>query len=76
MPTHKGLKGHAKELRPFITIIKKKKLMFVSGREKEREYRSRGEAEKKRETQNPKQAPGPKLSVQSQTWGSNPQTAK
>ena len=30
---------------------------------------SRGGAERKRETQNPKQAPGPELSAQSPTWG-------
>ena len=37
---------------------------------------SRVGAERERETQNPKQAPGPELSAQSPTWGSNSQTAR
>ena len=35
-----------------------------------------GEREKKRETQNPKQAPGSELSAQSPTRGSNSQTTR
>ena len=35
---------------------------------------SMGGAQRERETQNPKQAPGSKLSAQSLTWGSNSQT--
>ena len=37
---------------------------------------SRGGAERERETQNLKQAPGSELAAQSPTWGSNPQTAR
>ena len=36
----------------------------------------RGRGRKERETQNPKQAPGPELSAQSLMWGSNPQTMR
>uniref|UniRef100_A0ABI7XY48 Ribosomal protein S20 n=1 Tax=Felis catus TaxID=9685 RepID=A0ABI7XY48_FELCA len=43
-------------------------------RERERQSASRGGAEKKRETQSPKQASGPELSAQSPTWGLNSQT--
>ena len=35
-----------------------------------------GEGQRDRETQNPKQAPGSKLSAQSLTWDSNSQTAR
>ena len=35
-----------------------------------------GEEQREGETQNPKQAPGSKLSAQSQTQGSNPQTVR
>ena len=34
------------------------------------------EGQKERETQNPKQAPGPELSAQSLTQGSNPPTVR
>ena len=37
---------------------------------------SGGGAERERETQNLKQAPGSELSAQSPTWGSNSQTAR
>ena len=37
---------------------------------------SRRGAERERETQNPKQAPGSELSAQSPIWGSNPQIAR
>ena len=37
---------------------------------------SEGGAERERETQNPKQAPGSELSAQSLTWGSNPRTVR
>ena len=37
---------------------------------------SGGGAERERETQNPKQAPGSELSAHSLTWGSNPQTMR
>ena len=40
--------------------------------ERERENTSRGGAEKERETQNLKQAPGSKMSAQSPMWGLNP----
>ena len=43
--------------------------MFIY--ERERECANEGEAEREREAQNPKQAPGFKLSAQSPTWGSN-----
>ena len=54
--------------------------MFISGRERERERErernrqnvSRGGAEKERETQNLKRAPGSELSAQSLTQGLNP----
>ena len=39
---------------------------------REREYTRGGGAERERETQNPKQAPGTELSAKSPTWGSNP----
>ena len=44
--------------------------MFIFEREKE--CASRGGAERERETQNLKQAPGSELSAHSLTWGSNP----
>ena len=37
---------------------------------------SRGEAERERERQNPKQAPGSELSAQNPTWGLNSQTVR
>ena len=43
-------------------------------REREREHEWRRSREK--ETQNPKQAPGSKLSAQSPKQGSNPQTVR
>ena len=46
--------------------------MSIFEREKECE-RGRG---RQRETQNPKQAPGPELSVQSPTRGSNPRAVR
>ena len=36
----------------------------------------KGEGQRQRETQNPKQAPGSELSAQSPTRGSNPQTVR
>ena len=45
-------------------------------RERERERASGGVAEREGETQNPKQAPGPKLSAQSLTQGLNSKTAR
>ena len=47
---------------------------FIFERERERE-RTR-EEQRERETQNPKQAPGSELSVQSQMQGSNSQTVR
>ena len=44
-------------------------------RERETE-REQGGAERERETQNPKQAPGSELSAQSAMWGSNSQTTR
>ena len=45
--------------------------MFLFIAVRERQGVSRGGAERERETQNPKQAPGSKLSAQSPTQGSN-----
>ena len=45
-------------------------------RERERERMSAGGAEKERETQNLKQAPGSELSSQSPTWGWNSGTVR
>ena len=46
-------------------------------RERERERQSTArEGQGERETQNPKQGPGSKLSAQSPTWGSNPPTVR
>ena len=49
--------------------------MFIFERQKEtgaeRQSMSGGGAEKERESQNPKQAPGSVLSSQSLTWGPN-----
>ena len=49
--------------------------MFIFERERERQRQSmsRGGAETEMETQNPKQAPGSKLSAQSLMRGSNPE---
>ena len=49
--------------------------MFIFETQRERQSMSRGGAERERETQNPKQAPGSKLSAQSPTRGSNSRTA-
>ena len=46
--------------------------LFLRGRQSV----SGGEAERERETQNPKQAPGSEWSAQSPTWGSNSRTAR
>ena len=48
--------------------------MFIFEREKE--SMSKGGAERERETQNPKQAPGSELSAQSPTRGLNPRTER
>ena len=50
--------------------------MFVFIFERQRQSTSGGGAESKRETQNPKRAPGSEPSAQSPTRGSNPQTAR
>ena len=44
--------------------------------EKERESVSRGGAEREKDIQNQKQAPGSQLSTQSPTWGSNSWTVR
>ena len=49
-------------------------LMFIF--ERERQSLSRGGEEGERVTQNPKQAPGPELSAQSLTRGSNAQIVR
>ena len=46
--------------------------MLIFERERDREQAEKGQ----RETQNLKWAPGSKLTAQSLTWGSNPQTAR
>ena len=60
-----------------------KKVFNVYFGEREREERERetvpvpaGEGQRERETQNPKQAPGSKLSAHSPMWGSNPRTVR
>ena len=50
--------------------------MFIFERERERDRAQAGEGQGEKETQNRKQAPGSKLSAQSPTAGSNPQTAR
>ena len=45
--------------------------MFIFERERERERENTWGRGRERETQNPKQAPGSELSVQSPTRGSN-----
>ena len=60
----------------FFLFLKKKFFVYLSLRERERQTMSRGGAERERETQNPKQAPGSELSAQSPTRGSNSQTAR
>ena len=48
---------------------------FIFERERERERETKvGRGRERR--QNPKQAPGSKLSAQSPMWGSNPRTAR
>ena len=52
-------------------------LMFIYfERERERQSVSRGGAEREREAQNLKQAPGSERSAQSPMWGSNSPTAR
>ena len=46
--------------------------MFIHFLERDRECVQVGEEQKERETENPKQAPGSRLSAQSQMKGSNP----
>ena len=50
--------------------------MFIYLFVRERESTSKGGAERNRDTQNPKQAPGSELSAQSPMQGSNPQKPK
>ena len=51
--------------------------MFVFQRERETHTQSAsGGGAVSGETQNPKQVPGPELSAQSPTWGSNSQTVR
>ena len=47
----------------------RKILMFIFEKEREREWERL--AERRRETQNPKQVPGSELSAQRPTWGSD-----
>ena len=54
----------------------KKNLIFLRERERERQSVSEGGAERDRETQNSKQAPGSELSVQSLTRVSNSRTVR
>ena len=49
-------------------------LMFIF--ESERDGERVGEGQREGETQNPKQAPGSELSVQSLTWGLNSQATR
>ena len=49
-------------------------LMFIF--ERERDRLQMGEGQREREIQNPKQAPGSRLSVQNPMWGLNLQTAR
>ena len=50
--------------------------MFIFLRDRERQSTSEGGAERERETQNPKQAPGSELSAQSPVRGLDPQTVR
>ena len=50
--------------------------LFLTERERERERMGGEGAERQRETQNPKQAPGSKLSAQSLTRGLNSQSMR
>ena len=50
--------------------------MFTYFRERDRQNMSGGGAERERETQNPKQAPGSELSAQSPMRGLNSQTLR
>ena len=45
--------------------------MFVFETQREKQSMSGGGAERERETQNPKQAPGSELSAQIPVWGLN-----
>ena len=54
----------------FCTIFKNS--VFIFERDKKRERVSRGRAERERETQNLKQAPGSKVAAQSPVRGLNP----
>ena len=49
---------------------------FIFEREMERDRMQAGEGQRERETQNPKQAPGSKLSAWSPMWGSNSRTVR
>ena len=51
-------------------------IIFEKEREGERDREQAGKGKTERETQNQKQAPGSELLAQSQTWGSNSQTAR
>ena len=46
--------------------------MLIFDRERDRQRMSGGGAERERETQDPKQAPGSELLAQSLTWDLNP----
>ena len=50
--------------------------MFIYFWERERQSTIGGGAEREKETQDPKQAPGPELSAHSPMKGSNPQNAE
>ena len=50
--------------------------LFLRYIERERDKVLVGEEQRKRETQNPKQAPGPELSAQCLTWVLNSQTVR
>ena len=66
--TDKGLIIHVSN----FSFFKKIFLMFIFERERERDRAQAGEGQSERETWNLKQAPGPELSAQSLTRGSDP----
>ena len=55
---------------PFLNVL------FTFERDRQTEYEQGRGRERERETQNLKQAPGPELSAQSPTRGSNPRTTR
>ena len=68
--------AHFIRLRAKCFFIKNFFYVSLFLRKRERDRVQAGEGQRKRETQNPKQAPGSELSAQSPTWGSNSRTVR